>query len=92
MSAHHRKLNQRRWRTVRKQAVIAANWRCSECEAPWPLEVHHKVALADGGAAYDLGNLAVLCVPCHQKATRRRLAARSKVVGQREWLARIGAI
>ena len=92
MSAHHRKLNQRKWRAVRRQAVIEANWRCSECEAPWPLEVHHRVALEDGGAPYDLANLVALCVPCHQKQTRRQVAARSEVKGKAEWLERIGAI
>jgi 5-methylcytosine-specific restriction protein A len=34
-------------------------------------EVHHKVAMEDGGAAYDMDNLVSVCKPCHSRETRR---------------------
>ena len=34
-------------------------------------EVHHWVALEDGGAAYDLTNLVACWKPCHSRETMR---------------------
>jgi hypothetical protein len=33
-------------------------------------EIHHRRALADGGAIYDHGNLLGLCKGCHSSRTR----------------------
>ena len=40
-------------------------------------EVHHKVALEDGGAAYALDNLISTCKPCHSRETRLEQLARA---------------
>jgi len=40
------------------------------CEQP-ATEVHHVIALADGGEN-TLGNLESLCKPCHSRETARR--------------------
>ncbi|MDE0338417.1 MAG: HNH endonuclease signature motif containing protein [Caldilineaceae bacterium] len=57
--------NSRRWAAVRAAVLDAAGWRCGRCGRAGRLEVHHRVALADGGPAFDPANLAVLCRDCH---------------------------
>lgn len=54
-----------RWRWARREALARAGGRCERCGAPGRLEVHHRKALAKGGAAYDLANLEVVCRRCH---------------------------
>ncbi len=39
-------------------------------------EVHHKVAMEDGGAPYALDNVVSTCRPCHSRETRREMVAR----------------
>lgn len=60
------------WRMVRK-AKLCANPLC-ELEHPGCLgianEVHHQVAMEDGGAEYDMANLVSTCKPCHSRASR----------------------
>jgi 5-methylcytosine-specific restriction enzyme A len=41
-------------------------------------EVHHKVAMEDGGAKYDLDNLVSTCKPCHSRETRREQVQRTE--------------
>ena len=65
MSRNHRRLDWRQWSIARRAALDAAGWRCSVCGAARRLEVHHRVALEDGGSKYDLDNLEVRCRPCH---------------------------
>lgn len=57
--------NDPRWQRIRRVALDRDGWRCTQCGRPGRLEVHHKRALADGGPAFDLANLATLCRPCH---------------------------
>ena len=73
VSEHHRRLSRPRWDHVRRLALDAAGWRCTQCGRAGRLEVHHVVPLDDGGAAYDLDNLVVLCRGCHIAAHRRPL-------------------
>ena len=54
-----------RWRYARREALARAGGRCERCGGAGRLEVHHKVAIAKGGAAYDLANLEVVCRRCH---------------------------
>jgi 5-methylcytosine-specific restriction endonuclease McrA len=42
------------------------------------VDVHHKVALRDGGKPFDMGSLASACQPCHQKETERERRERKK--------------
>lgn len=65
MSRHHQKLDKRRWAIVRWQALNRAGWRCELCGRAGRMEVHHRVGLARGGAAYSLDNLQAVCRPCH---------------------------
>jgi len=60
--AHH----DRRWWPVRTAAVRRDDFKCQECGARGPLEVHHIVpAKAAPELAYDLANVATLCRTCH---------------------------
>lgn len=31
-------------------------------------QIHHRRALSEGGAAFDIDNLVFLCAPCHREA------------------------
>jgi 5-methylcytosine-specific restriction enzyme A len=63
----------RRWAMVRRHKLF--NDPMCELDHPGCLgiasEVHHKVAMEDGGAAYDTENLVSACKPCHSRETRR---------------------
>ena len=70
MSAYHRRLNPARWQHARRAALERDGYRCVVCVeqglgGAGKLEVHHVTALHKGGSAYELANLAVLCVACH---------------------------
>ena len=55
----------RRWASVRAYVLDRDGWRCRGCGRPGRLEVHHVAPLADGGDAYDAGNLETRCLSCH---------------------------
>ena len=55
----------KRWRITRLAALDRDGWRCRDCGRAAPLEVHHLVRLADGGAPFALANLKSVCKPCH---------------------------
>ncbi|MYD85872.1 MAG: HNH endonuclease [Acidobacteria bacterium] len=59
----------RRWAATRREAIRRARYQCERCGSigirGGRLEVHHKVALSDGGDPFDLDNLRVLCRTCH---------------------------
>lgn len=59
-----------RWKAARLEAKRRDGWRCVACGARGRLEVDHVKPIRDGGAAFDLGNLQTLCVPCHSRKTR----------------------
>lgn len=54
-----------RSQTVRAAALERDKW-CTCCCGTQALEVHHIVAIADGGAD-DLDNVDVLCSGCHKE-------------------------
>lgn len=56
-----------RWKRVRAVDRRRADGCCERCgrEAK-TLDVHHRIALRDGGLPYDTNNLEVLCRPCHR--------------------------
>ena len=73
----------KRWRTTRK-AKLFANPLC-ELEHPGCLgianEVHHRIAMEDGGAEYAMENLISACKPCHSRESRREVLTRGKEGG-----------
>ena len=74
MSKEHITLDGRRWRAARRLALRRARYRCECCGRAGRLEVHHKVDLQHGGAAYDLDNLQVLARDCHILLHQRHTA------------------
>ncbi|MCY4020159.1 MAG: HNH endonuclease signature motif containing protein [Chloroflexi bacterium] len=75
--------NSRRWRALRLAVLHLAGWRCQRCGRAARLEVHHRVALADGGAAFDVDNLEAVCRRCH--FARHGKAAPERGPDRREW-------
>jgi hypothetical protein len=58
-----------------KQSRVGIRPICELCDRTLANEVHHKVAMEDGGAKYDLDNLVSTCKPCHSRehaGSRRR--------------------
>lgn len=65
MSDNHRNATERRvWKVVRLLALDRDNWRCTKCGKAGQLEVHHILALKDGGKS-ELENVKSLCRTCH---------------------------
>ena len=65
MSRHHAAIPSRVWDRARRLALQRDGHRCQRCGRAGILEVHHLVALEDGGSALDLANLETLCQKCH---------------------------
>jgi 5-methylcytosine-specific restriction enzyme A len=70
----------KRWEMVRRHK-LHLNPLC-ELEHPGcrgiAHEVHHKVAMEDSGAKYDMDNLVSTCKPCHSRETRREVLERGQ--------------
>lgn len=82
MSWHHRRLDPRRWRRVRRLVLDRDGWRCRACGKASGLQVDHVVPIDKGGAEFDPANLQSLCGGrngCHARKTagenRRQLTA-----------------
>ena len=63
-SRFHKKLSNARWSRTRQRVLDAASWRCARC-GKYANEVHHRVPLHRGGAAFDKDNLEPICRGCH---------------------------
>lgn len=69
-----------RWKTRRRQIIIAGNFRCEDCSSPFPsgagLEVHHCAYLT-GRLAWEYPDelLMPLCARCHEWRQGRQDAA-----------------
>lgn len=61
--------NSKRWQILRRWFLFD-NPLCHEC-GRIATDVHHKHALAAGGAPYDPYNLETLCHQCHSRKTRQ---------------------
>ena len=81
MSRHHHTIPSRAWDRVRRQVLDRDGWRCTRCGLAGLLEVHHLVALEDGGAELDPDNCTTLCRGCHVDHHRRQVSPE-----RQEWL------
>ena len=81
-SRNHAALNQGRWRRVRREALERDNWTCQNC-GRYGNECDHIRPLFRGGAAYDLGNLQILCRGCHIKKSRGEVE--TPIPGREAW-------
>ena len=78
MSKHHLKVNRNLWRLLRLRALERDGWRCTTCGRAGVLEVDHRKALHQGGAAHDLNNLQALCRGCHIKKSMTETGKRPR--------------
>jgi 5-methylcytosine-specific restriction endonuclease McrA len=69
MSNRSANASTRRWRKVRGDQLRREPW-CA-CGQP-ATEVHHRHALADGGARFDPANLVSVCGACHVRTHGHR--------------------
>lgn len=67
--ARNRLYASKRWSMVRRHK-LRLNPICELCDAALASEVHHRVALEDGGERFAIENLVSCCKPCHSRATR----------------------
>lgn len=69
------------WRVVRSRQLF--DHPLCEVDGPGCLkianEVHHRVALEDGGAPHAASNLISACKPCHSRLTLREGRSRGRV-------------
>jgi hypothetical protein len=62
------------WHDVRREALVRDCWRCVACNAPEPLEVHHRTYQRWGRE--EVEDVYTLCRDCHAAFHEgRRLAA-----------------
>lgn len=66
----HRLYASKQWRRVR-EAKLAIDPLCERCRASGRIEaateVHHRIAVRDGGDSFDVAGLESLCKPCHSR-------------------------
>jgi 5-methylcytosine-specific restriction endonuclease McrA len=67
-----------KWKAARAAARQRDGQRCTGCGTDKGLQVHHRVALKDGGAKYELANLETLCSDCHADRHRGEGATRKR--------------
>ena len=65
MSLAHAALKTISWEVARRRALERDLYRCTACNKPGRLEVHHCKGLHAGGQPYQLENLRTLCRSCH---------------------------
>ena len=85
MSRNHARISSRVWDDVRADVLQAAGFKC-QCGRD-ASEVHHKVALKDGGAALDPANLQAVCDDCHREAHARPEGPQARAL--QEWAASV---
>lgn len=67
----------KRWAMFRR-AKLNRNPICEICDTRLANEVHHKVAMEDGGEPFSFENVISTCKPCHSRETRREQTKRSE--------------
>lgn len=67
-----------RWRGLRRQVLAEQPWCATLGCHELSRDVDHVVALQDGGAPFDRGNVQGLCVRHHSKKTREEIAQRRR--------------
>ena len=73
----------RAYQRMRRRILNARGWRCEDCGRAGRLELHHVIAVEDGGDDSP-DNLRALCRPCHFATDGRRPGP-----DRREWRAEI---
>jgi len=80
-NAHQRGYCSKQHRAWRQAVLTRDAWQCQMCgricSELREAQADHKVAIADGGARYDVANGQCLCLACHAKKGAAELAARA---------------
>jgi 5-methylcytosine-specific restriction endonuclease McrA len=75
-----------RWRALRVQVLRRDRHQCRECGARSRLEIHHVRSVREApDLAFDMGNLATLCGPCHARITRYEVRGAEENPARTEW-------
>ena len=64
--------NSKQWKATRKATLERDSYTCSRCHQ-YGDTAHHKVAIEEGGAPFDLSNTTTLCRSCHAHVDDMRL-------------------
>lgn len=67
---YRRYLRSDAWQKLRKQVLRRAGWRCEECRAYRPLDIHHLTY--ERFSHERLDDLTALCRECHKQKHQRR--------------------
>ena len=68
-SRWQRGISARKFRVIRKQALVEAGYKCRRCGGRRGLEADHIKPLFEGGHKYAIWNIQILCRECHQEKT-----------------------
>ena len=79
MAESHKRIDRKRWRSVRRRVFRRDGWRCRGCGRAGRLECDHVIPLDAGGKLYSLDNLQSLCRGCHIAKTERENRARAAI-------------
>jgi 5-methylcytosine-specific restriction endonuclease McrA len=60
------------WKATRLATLERDQYTCVRC-GEYADTAHHKVAIEEGGAPFDLANTVTLCRPCHAVVDNARL-------------------
>ena len=72
-----------KWKKLREKVLIRDGFQCVKCGKvvgikPKDHAVDHVVELKDGGAAFDINNLELLCQSCHSTKTAEEKRKRNE--------------
>ena len=59
-----------------RRTILKEHPWCQQCGVNMATDIHHVVALADGGDPYDKAQLQGLCKRCHSAVTAREIWGR----------------
>lgn len=65
----------RRWQGMRRTVLKEQPW-CQNCGINMTTDIHHVVALEDGGKPFDRANVTGLCKACHSRITAQEIWGR----------------
>ncbi len=76
----------KQWKGVRHAALKRDGFKCTECGRRGRLECHHvKPVRTHPLLAYELSNIAVLCVACHARHTRLEVGMGTENPAREAW-------
>jgi 5-methylcytosine-specific restriction enzyme A len=75
-----------RWKALRMQALDRDDWQCVKCGERRRLECDHILPVkTHPELSYFLGNLQILCGPCHARKTRIEVGHKPLSPERQKW-------